>query len=165
VLDDQVEALQAVADRYGDLDLSRVAMRGWSFSGFLSAAAVIHRPEIFHAGIAGAPVTDQRQYDTYWKERFLGHPDDNPDAYDRASLLPYATNLARPLLIIQGLADTNVWSSHALRLSSALFAAGKHHELLALPGEGHRVMDENTIATLLYRELDFLRKSLGVAER
>ncbi|MFI5733496.1 prolyl oligopeptidase family serine peptidase [Kribbella sp. NPDC051587] len=165
VLDDQVEALQAVADRYGDLDLSRVAMRGWSFSGFLSAAAVIHRPEIFHAGIAGAPVTDQRQYDTYWKERFLGHPDDHPDAYDRTSLLPYATNLARPLLIIQGLADTNVWSSHALRLSSALFAAGKHHELIALPGEGHRLMDENTIANLLYRELDFLRRSLGVAER
>lgn len=162
-VEDQVAALKYVAERYGDLDLDRVAMRGWSYSGFLAAAAVIHRPEVFHAGIAGAAVSDQRQYDSYWKERFLGHPDEQPEAYRRSSLLPYATELARPLLIVQGLADTNVWSSHALRLSGALSAAGKQHELIVFPGEGHRISDEDTIANLLHLELDFLRRSLGVS--
>ncbi|GAA1670496.1 prolyl oligopeptidase family serine peptidase [Kribbella yunnanensis] len=164
-LDDQIAALRGVAERYGDLDLERVAVRGWSYSGFLAAAAVIHRPDVFHAGIAGAPVTDQRQYDSYWKERFLGHPDEEPEAYRRGSLLPYATELTRPLLIVQGLADTNVWSSHALRLSGALSAAGKQHELIVLPGEGHSIADEDTIANLLYRELDFLQRSLRVPVR
>ncbi len=160
-LDDQIAALHHVAEQYGDLDLERVALRGWSYSGFLAAAAVIHRPDVFQAGIAGAPVTDQRQYDSYWKERFLGHPDEEPEAYRRGSLLPYATELTRPLLIVQGLADTNVWSSHALRLSGALSAAGKQHELIVLPGEGHSISDEDTIANLLHRELDFLRRSLA----
>ncbi|WP_129668033.1 S9 family peptidase, partial [Phytoactinopolyspora endophytica] len=142
VLQDQIDALHAVAERDDDLDLGRVAFRGWSFSGFLAAAAVLHHPEVFHAGVAGAALSDQRMYDTYWKERFLGDPDGNAGAYRRCSLLPYAADLIRPLLIVQGLADTNVWSTHAFRLSAALTAAGKAHNLLPLPGQGHRPSDE-----------------------
>ncbi|GAA0581190.1 S9 family peptidase [Kribbella sandramycini] len=160
-LDDQVTALEHIAAKYGDLDLDRVAFRGWSYSGFLAAAAVIHRPDVFHAAVVGAAVSDQRGYDSYWKERFLGDPAANPDAYRRSSLLPYATKLTRPMLIVQGLADTNVWPTHALRLSAALTAAGKPHDLITLPGEGHRIADEETIADLLYQELAFLRRSLG----
>ena len=160
VLDDQIEALHATAARDGDIDLDRVALRGWSFSGYLAAGAVLHRPDVFHAGIAGAAVSDQRGYDTYWKERFLGHPAENPEAYRRTSLLPYVDRLTRPLLIIQGLADTNVWPSHAFRLSGALSAAGKPHELIALPGEGHSISDPRMIENLLHLELAFLRRSL-----
>lgn len=161
-LEDQIEALHAVAERYGDLDLDRVAIRGWSYSGFLAAAAVLHRPETFHAAVAGAPVADQRMYDTHWKERFLGHPDSSPEAYRRSSLLPYASNLTRPLLLVQGLADTNVWSLHTLRLSAALLAAGKPHSVLPVPGERHRLTDENVVANLPSIELDFLQRSLDV---
>jgi dipeptidyl-peptidase-4 len=159
VLDDQVDALHAIAEQYGDLDLDRVAIRGWSYGGYLAIGAVLHRPEVFHAAIGGAAVTDQRWYDSYWKERFLGHPDQEAEAYRRTSLLPYAANLTRPLLLIQGLADTNVWAGNTLRLSSALTELGKPHELITLPGEGHAVSPQ-TAATLLHRELDFLRRTL-----
>ncbi len=160
VLGDQIEALHAIAERYGDLDLDRVAIRGWSYGGYLAIGALLHRPDVFHAAIGGAAVTDQRGYDTYWKERYLGHPDSDPEAYRRTSLLPYAANLERPLLMIQGLADTNVWATHAIRFSGALNTLGKPHELVLLPGEGHGLTNPRTIEALLHRELAFLRRAL-----
>ena len=81
-LEDQVEALHAAAAAYPDLDLTRVGIRGWSHGGYLAALAVLRRPDVFHTAVAGAPVTDQRLYDTFYTERYLGHPDDHPDAYD-----------------------------------------------------------------------------------
>ncbi|MQA04277.1 MAG: prolyl oligopeptidase family serine peptidase [Streptosporangiales bacterium] len=162
VLDDQVDALHAVAERDGDLDLDRVAIRGWSFSGHLAAAAVLHRPETFHAAVAGAPVTDQRMYDARWKERFAGQLADQPAGYRESSLLPYAANLSRPLLLVHGLLDTNVWSLHTLRLSAALTAAGKPHSTLLLPGQGHRPSDEDLVANLPHLELAFLRQALSL---
>ena len=75
-LDDQVDALHAVADEIGGLDLGRVAIRGWSFGGYLAALAVLRRPDVFHAAIAGAPVTEWRLYDTHYTERYLGDPAD-----------------------------------------------------------------------------------------
>ena len=160
VLDDQIDALHAIAERYGDLDLDRVAIRGWSYGGYLAIGALLHRPDVFHAAIGGAALTDQRWYDSYWKERLLGHPAEHPGAYRRTSLLPYAANLERPLLMIQGLADTNVWAAHTLRFSGALNTLGKPHELILLPGEGHAVRDGQTVESLLHRELTFLRGAL-----
>ncbi|MFI7061379.1 prolyl oligopeptidase family serine peptidase [Kribbella sp. NPDC050124] len=160
VLDDQIDALLAIAERYGDLDLDRVAIRGWSYGGYLAIAALLHRPDVFHAAISGAAVTDQRWYDSYWKERFLGQPDEQAEAYRRTSLLPYAANLSRPLLLIQGLADTNVWPGNAFRFTGALNALGRPHEFITLPGEGHAVKDPRTVENLLHRQLNFLRQSL-----
>ena len=90
VLEDQVDALAAAADRFGDLDTGRVAIRGWSFGGYLAALAVLRRPDVFHAAIAGAPVTDWRLYDTHYTERYLGLPDHDRAAYDRSSLISLA---------------------------------------------------------------------------
>ena len=90
VLEDQVDALHAAAARFGDLDTSRVAIRGWSFGGYLAALAVLRRPDVFHAAIAGAPVTDWRLYDTHYTERYLGLPGEADGAYDRSSLLQLA---------------------------------------------------------------------------
>ncbi len=86
VLEDQVDALAAAADRFADLDTGRVAIRGWSFGGYLAALAVLRRPDVFHAAIAGAPVTDWRLYDTHYTERYLGLPGSNAEAYDRSGL-------------------------------------------------------------------------------
>jgi dipeptidyl-peptidase-4 len=97
-LDDQVDALHAVAERVPGLDLGRVAIRGWSFGGYLAALAVLRRPDVFHAAIAGAPVTEWRLYDTHYTERYLGDPTNQPERYDANSLLPLATELSRPLL-------------------------------------------------------------------
>ncbi|HEX4829721.1 MAG TPA: prolyl oligopeptidase family serine peptidase [Trebonia sp.] len=86
VLADQVTALHAAAAEFPDLDLERVAIRGWSFGGFLAALAALRRPDVFHAAIAGAPVTDWRLYDTCYTERYLGDPATAPEAYHRSSL-------------------------------------------------------------------------------
>jgi dipeptidyl-peptidase-4 len=159
-LDDQVDALDAAAERFPFLDRSRVGIRGWSFGGELSAMAVLRRPDVFHAAVVGAPVTDQRYYDTYYTERFLGHPDERPDVYERNSPLFDAPNLERPMLLIHGLADDNVFVTHSLRLSAALFEAGKHHELVLIPTATHITRSEAVTENLLRVQLDFLRRSL-----
>jgi dipeptidyl-peptidase-4 len=161
-LDDQVEALQSVAAQFGDLDLSRVGIRGWSFGGALAAIAVIRRPDVFHAAISGAAPHDQRLYDTHWRERFLGLPQDNPDGYARSSTLTQAAELTRPLLLIHGLADDNVVVAHTLRMSSALLTAGRPHQVLPLSGATHLPTDENVVRQLLRHQLGFLRAALGV---
>ncbi|MEU9501961.1 prolyl oligopeptidase family serine peptidase [Streptomyces sp. NPDC048196] len=160
-LEDQVDAVRAAAARYPDLDLSRVAIRGWSFGGFLAAAAVLHRPDVFHAAVAGAPPTDQRLYDTHWKERFLGHPEERPDAYERSSLAGHGHLLTRPLLLVHGLADDNVAAAHTLRFSAELLAAGRPHSVLPLPGATHLPADDTVNEQLLHFQRDFLRDALS----
>jgi dipeptidyl-peptidase-4 len=160
-LEDQVEALHAAAERCDDLDLSRVAIRGWSFGGYLAALAVLRRPDVFHAAIAGAPVTDFRLYDTHYTERYLGHPERTPETYAQTSLLADAAKLSRPLMIIHGLADDNVVVAHSLRLSSALLAAGRPHSVLPLTGVTHLASQEEVAENLLLLQVDFLRAALS----
>jgi dipeptidyl-peptidase-4 len=160
-LDDQIAALQAAAADY-PLDLDRVAIRGWSFGGFLAALAVLRRPDVFHAAIAGAPVTEWRLYDTHYTERYLGDPSVDTTAYAASSLLPLADELTRPLLLIHGLADDNVVAAHTLQLSNALLAAGKPHEVLPLVGVTHMTPQEVVAENLLLHQLDFLQRSLGL---
>jgi dipeptidyl-peptidase-4 len=160
-LEDQVDALHAAAERFPFLDLSRVGIRGWSFGGELAAMAILRRPDVFHAAVVGAPVTDQRLYDTYYTERFLGHPDEHPDVYAANSVVADAPKLERPMLLIHGLADDNVYVAHALRLSAALFEAGKHHELVLIPNATHLTRSEAVTENLLRVQLDFLQRSLG----
>jgi len=162
VLDDQVEALHAVAARHPGLDLGRVAVRGWSFGGYLAALAVLRRPEVFHAAVAGAPVTDWRLYDTHYTERYLGHPDHDPEPYRRSSLLADAARLERPLLLVHGLADDNVVAAHTLRLSGLLLAAGRPHAVLPLSGVTHLAAQEAVAENLLHLQLRFLKDALGV---
>ena len=162
VLDDQIEALHHAAAEHGVLDLERVAIRGWSFGGYLAALAVQRRPDVFHAAIAGAPVTEWRLYDTHYTERYLGDPDEQADVYDANSLLSSAPALRRPLLLIHGLADDNVVAAHTLLLSAALLAAGRPHEVLPLVGVTHMTSQEVVAENLLLHQLDFLRRSLGL---
>jgi dipeptidyl-peptidase-4 len=173
VLEDQVDALGAAAHRFADLDTDRVAIRGWSFGGYLAALAVLRRPDVFHAAIAGAPVTDWHLYDTHYTERYLGHPDQNQDAYRRSGLIPWAersvVTLAadaitpRPLMLIHGLADDNVVVAHTLRLSAALLSAGYPHTVLPLSGITHMASQETVAENLLGLQLDFLRHALDVS--
>ncbi|MET7650609.1 prolyl oligopeptidase family serine peptidase [Streptomyces sp. NPDC005486] len=165
-LDDQIEALRDLAERH-PLDLSRVAIRGWSYGGWLAALAVLRRPDVFHAGIAGAPVTDWRLYDTHYTERYLGDPATSPEAYAKSSLvtdegLSSPAEPHRPLMIVHGLADDNVVVAHALRLSSALLADGRPHEVLPLSGVTHMTPQEQVAENLLLLQVDFLRRALGL---
>jgi dipeptidyl-peptidase 4 len=159
-LEDQITALHAAAEAHPDLDLSRVAIRGWSYGGFLAAVAVLRRPDVFHAAVAGAPVTDQRLYDTYYQERYLGHPDQHPEAYDAGSIVADAPALSRPLMLIHGLADDNVVAAHTLRLSAALLTAGRPHTVLPLTGATHMGGEPETFANVLLLQAEFLRDAL-----
>jgi dipeptidyl-peptidase-4 len=164
VLEDQVTALRVAAESFPDLDTSRVAIRGWSFGGYLSALAVLRRPDVFHAAVAGAPVTDWRLYDTHYTERYLGDPAENPAAYENSSLNNdperAVASVVRPLLIIHGLADDNVFVAHSLRLSSALLAAGYPHSVLPLSGVTHMTPQEVVAENLLLFQVNFLRSAL-----
>jgi dipeptidyl-peptidase-4 len=161
VLQDQVDALHAAAEIEPDLDLSRVAIRGWSFGGYLSALAVLRRPDVFHAAVAGAPSAVWEYYDTHYTERYLGTPQDNPEVYARTSLLDDAPSLERPLLLIHGLADDNVVAAHTLLLSQRLTEAGRPHSVLPLTGVTHMTPQEEVAENLLLLQLDFLRRALG----
>ena len=162
VLDDQIEALGAAADRYRRLDLTRVAIRGWSFGGYLAALAVLRRPDVFAAAVAGAPVTDWRLYDTHYTERYLGHPAAEPGNYERTDLISLAPGLQRPLMLIHGLADDNVVAAHTLRLSQALTEAGRPHTVLPLSGITHMTPQEEVAENLLQLQLRFLVDALGM---
>ena len=161
VLEDQVSGLQALAELYPDLDLTRVGIRGWSFGGYLAALAVLDRPDVFHAAVAGAPVTEWRLYDTGYTERYLGLPDERSDDYDNSSLLARAHKLTRPLLLIHGLADDNVVAAHTLQMSSALLAAGRAHNVLPLSGVTHMTPQEIVAENLLLTEVEFFRNNLS----
>jgi dipeptidyl-peptidase-4 len=165
ILTDQTDALATLADKHPDLDLARVAIRGWSFGGWLAALAVLRRPDVYRCAVAGAPVTDWTLYDTAYTERYLGLPDEAGDVYAHNSLLeaaaePVAEAEARPLLLIHGMADDNVVSAHTIRLSAALLGAGRPHAVIPLTGATH--MAAGGVAQRLLRlELDFVRRSLS----
>jgi dipeptidyl-peptidase-4 len=163
-LEDQVDGLHAAAERFSFLDLSRVAIRGWSYGGYLTLGALLRRPDVFRAGISGAPVTDMRLYDTHYTERYLGMPDTDAEAYANADLIPDAPNLRGELLLIHGLADDNVYAAHTLRLSKALMEAGRPHAFIPLSGITHRPTDPAAAEAMLQIEVDFLWRALAVAE-
>jgi len=158
---DQVAALEALGARYDELDLRRVGIFGWSFGGYFSAMAVMRRPDVFHAAVAGAPVADWRDYDTHYTERYIGLPDENEEGYRDSSVLTHAPRLGRPLLIIHGTADDNVYLTHGLKMSDALLRAGRPHVFLPLAGQTHMVSEPGVVRRLYARIIGFLRANLG----
>ncbi len=161
-LEDQVDALAAVVAEYpDDVDPARVGITGWSFGGYLSAFAVLARPDVFRAAVAGAPVTDQQLYDTFYTERYLGLPAERPEVYARNNLVLMADRLERPLMIVHGMVDDNVVVAHTLRLSAALLAAGKPHAVLPLTGVTHMAQQEEVAENLLHLQVAFLHEHLG----
>jgi len=159
-LEDQVDALRALGERVPQMNMARVGVFGWSFGGYFSAMATIRRPDVFAAGIAGAPVVDWQDYDTYYTERYMGLPQANPDGYRISNVLTYVDQLKRPLLIIHGVTDDNVHFENTMKLTLALLRAGKPYDLLLLPGT-HMLADDLLRARETERQMDFLAAHLG----
>jgi dipeptidyl-peptidase-4 len=131
----------------------------------MSALAVMRRPDVFHAGVAGAPVCDWYDYDTHYTERYLGVPKDEKDsAYKEGSILSYAKDLKRPLMILHGTADDNVYFRHSLKMVDSLFRAGKDFEMVPLSGLTHMVPDPLVMERLHGRIALFFQKHLGRPE-
>ena len=160
---DQVAVLQELGRRLPELDLDRVGIFGWSFGGYFSALAVMQHPDVFRAAVAGAPVSDWELYDTHYTERYLGDPRVDAEAYRRSSVLTYAKDLSRPLLIVHGTADDNVYFVHSLKMIEALFAAGRPFEFLPLAGATHVLTDPPTTQRMWKRVRDFFRSELASA--
>jgi dipeptidyl-peptidase 4 len=160
-LHDQVEGLQALGAKHPEMDLSRVGISGWSFGGYFSAMATMRRPDIYKAGVAGAPVCDFRDYDTHYTERYMGLPAENHAGYVASSVLTYCKDLSVPLLIIHGTADDNVYFFHALKMTEALFRAGKKFDFLPLAGFTHMVPEAEVNVRRHSRVAAFFKEHLG----
>jgi dipeptidyl-peptidase-4 len=171
-VEDHVAALHDLAAVVPELDLGRVGVTGWSNGGFFSVYALLAHPETFKVAVAGAPVTDWRDYDSACGEKHVGMPDEAPDAYDRQSPLrflrkPDGTPLrlaagARPghLLVVHGTADDNVFFLHSLKLADALTRAGYPFELMPLAGETHLLRDPDLLEAYEARRAEFFRQHL-----
>ena len=163
-LNDQIEGLQALAEQVPEMDLSRVGVYGWSFGGYFSAMAVMRRPDVFKVAVAGAPVCDWVDYDTHYTERFMDLPENNADGYRVSNVLTYAAQLQRPLMIVHGTSDDNVYFVHALKMHDALMRAERDHDFVVLAGSTHMVADADVARALEGRIMRFLARGLESAE-
>ncbi len=161
-LQDQIDGLLALAQHVPQMDLKRVGVEGWSFGGYFAAMATMRRPDIFAAGVAGAPVVDWQDYDTTYTERYLEHPEQNPDGYRISNVLTYVDQLRRPLLLVHGVTDDNVYFENTLKLTGALLSAGKPYELLLMPGT-HMLSDPVLRQRESERVVEFMQQHLGAA--
>lgn len=161
-LEDQVKGLELLCAKYPELDKDRVGIVGWSFGGYMAANGVLRKPDIFKAAVAGAPVTDWEDYDTHYTERYMGLLPESKKEYDAASLIPLAKDLKRPLLLVHGTADDNVYYRHTLKLSDALFRAGRDFDALALPGVTHMYTSDAVVMERLWaKTATFFKAHLG----
>lgn len=156
-LADQVEVLQWLAKNTGCIDLDRVAVKGWSYGGYLALMALALYPKVFKIAIAGAPVTDWLMYDTAYTERFMGLPSENTEGYFKGNILNYAHHFPdqeNRLLLLHGMMDENVHFSHTTSLVNALIEAGKPYDLQIFPTERHILKSprscENYITCVLF---------------
>ncbi|HKA89605.1 MAG TPA: DPP IV N-terminal domain-containing protein [Haliangiales bacterium] len=160
-LEDQVAGLKLLGQAEPAMDLARVGIYGHSFGGYMGALSVLRRPDVFRAGVASAPVADWLDYDTFYTERYLGVPDKDTSIYDANGLLKYAKDLSRPLLIVHGTGDDNVFFVHSLKLADALFRAGKSFDFVPLARQTHIITRDPKVQLAYWdRIFSFFRQNL-----
>jgi dipeptidyl-peptidase 4 len=143
------------------VDGSRIGIWGWSYGGTMVLDALFNAPDIFKAGVAVAPVTDWRLYDTIYTERYMGRPQDNPDGYRDSSPVNQAGKLQAKLMLAHGTGDDNVHFANTTELINALIGAGTYpDDLMILPGRGHGMTDWPARVQLYQRITDFLLRNL-----
>lgn len=160
IVGDQLTALSALGERVPELDLSRVGVFGWSFGGYLAGLIGLSRGDAVKSAVLGAPVVDWLDYDTHYTERYLGLPEAHRDVYQASSLLTYVDDARRPLLLLHGTADDNVYFLHTLKLSDALFRAGKAHAVVPLSNLTHMVPEPLVTRRLWQRVATFFHETL-----
>jgi dipeptidyl-peptidase-4 len=158
---DQLAGLKALGQQFPELDLDRVGVMGWSFGGYLSALLAMAHGDVVKSAVVGAPVSDWLDYDTFYTERYLGLPGANPKAYEVSSLLTKVSTAKRPMLIMHGTADDNVYFMHTLKLSDALFRAGVPHVVLPLANFTHMVPDALVTQRQYQRVVQWFKETLA----
>ncbi len=137
-LDDQAAAVKQLVER-GLVDPKRVAITGFSYGGTMSALALLRYPDVFSTAVAGGAVTDWRNYDTIYTERYLQTPELNPKGYDESSCVRLAGRLRGKLLLVQGMVDDNVHPSNAWQFAHALQSKGRPFDMMFFPTSGHGI--------------------------
>ena len=145
------------------VDPDRIGIFGWSYGGYLALMAAAQYPGEFAAAVAVAPVTDWALYDTHYTERYLGKPQDQPEAYKKGNVLTYADQIRDPLLLIHPMADDNVLFTHSTLLMQALQERRIPFDLMTYPGEKHAIAGENQRVHVHEMIVRFLDGHLGVA--
>lgn len=146
-LNDQVQGVDEVAKRW-PINRQRVGIYGWSYGGYMTLRALLMRPDVFKVGVAGAPVTDFRWYDTAYTERYLEDETSNREGYERTGLIDKAERLEGKLLLIHGMVDENVHFHHSAAMIQAFIEAGRDFDLIVLPASRHMVQGR---ANAIYR--------------
>ena len=143
----------------GFVDPARVGIYGWSYGGFMTLYSLLNAPDVFRAGIAGAPVTNWRNYDTIYTERYLGLPSENPEGYRASSPVDYAAKLKAKLLIVHNIEDDNVLFQNTVQMTDALEQAGKLFDMVIYTEKSHGVTGPAR-RQLLETLTDFFEKNL-----
>lgn len=142
-------------------DAERIAIQGWSYGGYMALKTILAAPPgTFAAAVAGAPVTDWSLYNTFYTERYMGTPENNPEGYLRSSVFPDLGGLSTPLLLVHGMADDNVTFDNTTRLMAALQELGKPFEVMTYPGQRHGIRGEPLQEHLMRTRMAFLGRHM-----
>ena len=158
-LKDQLAALDQLLAQYPQLDKDRVAIWGWSNGGSMTLYAMTHSDR-FRAGIAVAPVTDARNYDSIYMERFFGLLKDDKEGYDQSDVTKAAANLHGALLLVHGTGDDNVHFQNSVQMVDALIKAGKQFRLMIYPNKTHSIAGPDARAHLFHMMEDHWKREL-----
>jgi len=142
------------------VDPENVGIHGWSYGGYMTLMLMMKAPGAFKAGIAGAPVTNWRLYDTHYTERYMGDPNDGDGRYEASSPLSYATSLSDRLLIVHGMADDNVFFDNTVQMIDALQKAAIPFEMMTYPGKRHGIVGEAETTQMWNMYLEFFNRNL-----
>ncbi len=156
---DQLQGLQWLKSQ-SFVDAENVGIYGWSYGGYLTLMTLLKAPGAFKAGIAGAPVTNWRLYDTHYTERYMGDPNDGDGKYETSSPLTYAKQLSDHLLIVHGMADDNVFFDNTVQMIEALQHTSRPFEMMTYPGKRHRIVGEAENIHLWNMYLEFFARYL-----
>jgi dipeptidyl-peptidase-4 len=157
-LEDQLEGIRHL-ESLGFVDPARIGIYGWSYGGYMTLYSLLNAPDTFRAGIAGAPVTSWRNYDTIYTERYMGLPEENAKGYRESSPLDSADKLKAKLLMLHNIEDDNVLFQNTLQMAEAFERAGKLFDMVIYPGKSHAVGGPIR-RQLLEKTTDFFEKNL-----
>jgi dipeptidyl-peptidase-4 len=143
------------------VDPARIGVWGWSYGGYMTLMLMFKAPDVFRAGVSGAPVTDWSLYDTHYTERYLKRPADNPSGYENSSVFPYAQDLRGKLLLLHGMADDNVLFLHSMKLFRRLQDLGKPFDVMVYPGAKHGLIRQHDGRHAYRTILGFFAENLG----
>jgi len=158
---DQVAGVQYAIDQ-GWADPNKVAVSGWSYGGYMALKCLSERPDVFHAAVSGAPVTDWTLYDSAYTERYMGLPQENVEGYQKSSALHKVKDIEGSLMLCHGLMDENVLFRQTAVLINELIEHQKMYDLVMFPSERHGPRRPQDRAFLEERILSFLQRSLNL---